>query len=159
MAISTDAAINFFGTQDLVTIAAGTSEVTNTSYSVDGDCVSPDWSNDDDALLAGFVLKFQYPSGTITIGGIALYCQRMNIDGANDEPVPDANYSAQFLGSFPTDSGLAVTTDNYIPLGHTALPNLYTNQVYNFFIKNNCGVTLTAGWTIKITPITDGPHA
>jgi len=158
MAIDTDSAIDFFGTQDTLTVGGGTSAVSAGSYSVDGDCVSPDWTNDDDALLCGFVLKFQYPSGTITTGGISLYCQRMNIDSTNDEPLPDSGYMAQYLGTFPTDSNQVAETDNYIPLGPQRLPNLYTSQVYNFFVKNNCGVTMTAGWTIKGTPTTMGPH-
>ena len=155
MAISANDVIDKFGTQDTVTAGGGTSAVTDTTYSVAADAAV--WTNTDDAELATFVLKFQYPSGTITTGGIHLFARLMNIDEANDEPIPDANYEEHLLGSFPTDAGLAATTDNYVSLGYDVqLPNMYTSQIYEFYIKSDCGVTLTAGWTIKITPKAKG---
>lgn len=155
MTISTDSIIDFFGTQDVVD--SSSSAVVDAAFSVTADISQ--WTNDDDAELAAFALKFQYPSGTITNGGVHLYARLMNIDSTNDEPVPDTGWEEHYLGTFPTDSGLAVTTDNYLSLGHDAeLPNMYTSQVYEFYIKNDCGVTLTAGWTLKITPKAKGPH-
>jgi hypothetical protein len=158
MAITTDSLIDFFGTQDTITAGGGTSAVTDGSYSAAADTVT--WTNDDDAPAAVFVLKFQYPSGTIDQNGIHLFMQLHNIDSTNDEAQPDANYESHYVGSFPTDAGLAATTDVYVSLGHTVeLPNMYTSQVYEFYIKNDCGVTMTAGWTLKVTPVTKGPHA
>lgn len=158
MAISTDSVIHFFGTQDTVTAGGGTSAVTDGSLSADAD--TDTWTNDDDAPLAEAVLKFQYPSGTIDTNGVHLYMRKHNIDSTNDEPVVDSNWENHYVGTFPTDAGLAATTDNYLSLGHLIeLPNGYTSQVYEFAIKNDCGVTLTAGWTLKITPVTYGPHA
>lgn len=160
MAISTDSVIDFFGTQDTVTAGGGTSAVTDGSFSASGDVVSGGWTNDDDAPDAGFVLKFQYPSGTIDTNGIHLFARLMNVDSTNDEPQPDSNWENHYLGTFRTDAGLAATTDNYLTLGHTArLPNHYTSQVYEFYVKNDCGVTMTAGWTLKIMPVSPGPHA
>ena len=84
MAISTNASIDFYGTQDTVTAGGGTSAVNNAAYSASGDCVT--WTNDDDAPYAAFVLTWQYPSGTITTGGIQLMCRLLNGDGTTDEP-------------------------------------------------------------------------
>lgn len=161
MAIATDAIIDFFGTQDTVTAGGGTSAVSNGAFSASGDVVSGGWTNDDDAPLAGFVLKFQYPSGTIVADGVHLYCRLLNIDSTNDEPQPDAGWSPHYLGTFTTDTNQAATTDTYYTLdqGLVRLPNHYTSQVYEFYIENQTDVTLTAGWTLKITPITGGPHA
>jgi len=154
-ALPTDSVIDKFGDQDIVTAGGGTSAVSNTTYSVTADAAA--WTNTDDAELAAFVLKFQYPSGTITTGGIHLFARLMNIDGTNDEPIPDSNYEEHQLGTFPTDSGLAAVTDNYVSLGYDVqLPNMYTQQIYEFYIKDDCGVTLTAGWTVKITPKAKG---
>lgn len=156
MAISTDAAIHVFGTQDSVDNSS--SAVTDGSFSVTGD--TSDWTNDDDAPRATAVLKFQYPSGTIDTGGVHLFMVKQNIDGTNDEPATDSNFEQHYVGTFPTDAGLAATTDNYIDLGYQfELPNSYTSQVYHFYIKNDCGVTMSAGWTLKITPASDAPHA
>lgn len=158
MAIGTDAAIHFFGTQDTVTVAGGTSAVTNTSFSASGDVVSGGWTNDDDAPMAAVVLKFQYPSGTIVADGIHLYYRLMNIDGTADEPQPDASHKQHYCGTFVTDAGQAATTDTYYAIT-IALPNTYTSQVYEFYVENQCDVTMTAGWTMKVTPLTIGPHA
>lgn len=158
MAISTDSAIHFFGTQDTVTATGGTSAVTNTNFSATGDVVSGGWTNDDDAPLAMFGLKFQYPSGTIVEDGVHLYARLMNIDGTNDEAQPDANYQQHYLGTFVPDTGLGATTDTYIALGPVALPNAYTSQVYEFYLENQIDVTMSAGWTLKVTPLTYGPH-
>ena len=158
MAINTDNLIDFFGTQDVVSASGGTSAVTDDSFSAAADM--DEWTNDDDAPFAVAVLKFQYPSGTIDTGGVHLYMQLKNIDSTNDEPQPDANFEQHFIGTFPTDAGLAATTDNYVSLGQQfELPNHYSSQVYEFAIKNSCGVTLTAGWTVKVTPVTKGVHA
>jgi len=158
MAIGTDDAVDKFGTQDVVSAGGGTSAVLDAAYSVTADAAA--WTNDDDAEFASFVLKFQYPSGTIVADGIHLFARLMNIDGTNDEPVPDANFEEHQLGSFIPDTGLAALTDTYISLGYDVeLPNMYSSQVYEFYLKNDSGVTLTAGWTLKITPKAKGPAA
>lgn len=157
MAIGTDATIHFFGTQDVVTAGGGTSAVTDTSFSVDADAA--EWTNDDDATKAGMILKFQYPSGTITAGGILLFASLSEVDSTNDEPLVDSGWSPHYLGMFRTDTNQAATTDTYYTLGHHfELPNLETSQKYKFFVKNSCGVTMTAGWTLTIAPVADGPH-
>ena len=159
MAIATDSTIDFFGDQDPVTVVGGTTIVTDTSWSAAGDVVATGWTNDDDAPLAMFVLKFQYPAGTIVADGIHLYVRLLDIDGANnDEPQPDAGWPHHYLGTFVPDTNLAIDTDDYLTVGQARLPNSYTSQVYEFYIENQCDVSLTAGWTIKITPITMGPH-
>jgi len=156
MAIGTDALIDFFGTQD--SVDSTSSAVNDGAFSVAADAAA--WTNDDDAELASFVLKFQYPSGTIDTNGIQLFARLMNIDGTSDEPTPDSNWENHYLGTFPTDAGLAALTDHVLSLGHDVeLPNMYTSQVYEFYIKNDCGVQMTAGWTLKITPKAKAPHA
>lgn len=159
MAIGSNDAIYKYGTQDTVTVAGGTSAVTDTSFSASGDVVSGGWTNDDDAPLAMFVLTFQYPSGTIVADGIHLYARLMNVDGTADEPQPDSGWKQHYLGTFVTDTGQAATTDTSYTLGMVPLPSAYTSQVYEFYVENQSDVTMTAGWTLKVTPITAGPHA
>lgn len=53
MAISTDAAVEFFGTQDTVT--SSSSSVADNAFSVAGDITT--WTNDDDAPMASIVLE------------------------------------------------------------------------------------------------------
>jgi hypothetical protein len=158
MAIGENATIEFFGTQDTVTLAGGTSAVTDTSFSASGDVVSGGWTNDDDARYAEMVLTFQYPSGTIDTGGIHLYGRKLNIDGTDDEGQPDSSHGHKYMGSFATDSGLAATTDISAAV-EIVLDNNHTSQIWEFYVENQCGVTMTAGWTLKITPKAIGPHA
>jgi len=155
MAIDTNAAVWFFGTEDTVDDGS-TQAITTTSFSVD----QATWTNDDDAPSASFVLMFQYPSGTITTGGIHLYARLLNTNGTVDAPVPSANYLSKYLGSFATGpTQMAATTNYALQTGPVDLPMMKTSQEYEFYLQNSCGVTMSAGWTLKITPMALGPHA
>lgn len=154
MAIGTDSAIHFFGTQDTVTAGGGTSAVADAAFSATGDIVQ--WTNDDDAPMASVTAFFDWnvtaPDANSTVN---LYARLMNTDGTNDSDVPDANFPHYFLGSFPTND---VLTNQYITID-VALPNAYTSTVYEFYIENKTGQSIQAGWTLKVTPKTLGPHA
>lgn len=151
MAISTDALIEFFGTQDAVT--SGSSAVTDGSFSVSGDITT--WTNDDDAPMAAVVLEATYSVAPGANSSVSLYARPMNIQSTNDQDAPDANFQHVYLGSFPLND---VTSAQYITLDVT-LPNAKTSQEYEFYIENNGGQTLSAGWDLYVTPKTYGPHA
>ena len=156
MAIGTDSLIDFFGTADA--LGTTTSTVADTAFSAGtGDLTA--WTNDDDAPEAAAVFTMQYASGTLDGNPfVSLYARLLNIDGTDDEPVPDASYQNKLLGRFLIDTNLGTATDN----SHAAdidLPNVYTSQVYEFYIENQTGVTIAAGWELTITPKTVGPHA
>lgn len=153
MAIGTDAAIEFFGTQDTVTAGGGTSAVSNDAFSVGADAAA--WTNDDDAVMATMVAMLDWATAPNANSYVNLYARLMNIDGTNDQDVPDANYPHVFLGSFPIND---VTTNQYIAI-EIGLPNTVSSQVYEFYVENKTGQTLQAGWTMKITPKAIGPHA
>lgn len=160
MAISTDSAIAFFGTQDEVTVASPGS-VANGAFSAAGDV--SDWTNDDDAPLAMFVLVLQDLSGAATAGDtIDLYCKPLNVvNTTGDHQGPNANCKTIYLGSFVVDAvDPAGTDDNYV-LGPVALPNTKTSQEYEFYIFNNLTTVSidAADWELWITPMTYGPHA
>jgi hypothetical protein len=151
MAISTDALIEFFGTQDTVTSLS--SSVTNGSFSVAGDVTT--WTNDDDAPMASVVFEGTYSVAPDANSSVNLYARLMNIQSTNDQDAPDANYGHVYLGSFPLND---VTTAQYISIDVT-LPNTKTSQEYEFYIENDGGQTLSAGWDLYVTPKTYGPHA
>lgn len=156
MAIGTDATIHYFGTQDTVTAGGGTSAVVDGAYSASGDVVSGGWTNDDDAPRAMVVLQCQ--QATVGSGSISLYARRMNVQSTNDEPQPDSSFPGELIGAFTLDAGSATSTDMYL-ITEARLPNVYTSQVYEFYIKNNTGQSIAAGWVMYVTPVTDGPHA
>jgi len=159
MAIATDAAIVFHGTQDQVTVASP-GAVANGAFSVAGDV--NDWTNDDDAPLAMFVLVLQDLSAAATAGDtVDLYCKPLNVvNTTGDHQGPNANCLSIYLGSFVVDAvDPAASNDNYV-MGPVALPNTKTSQEYEFYIYNNLttvGID-AADWELWVTPMTYGPH-
>jgi len=151
MAIGSDSAIEFFGTQD--TLGTSSADVTNNSFSIAGDLST--WTNDDDALMASVILLVNYASAPDVNTSVNLYLRPLNMEGTNDGDVPDANFQHMYVGSFPTND---VTTAQYI-LITISLPNTKTSQEYEFYVENKTGQTLPAGWDIFVTPKTLGPHA
>lgn len=89
----------------------------------------------------------------------ATACRLLNGDGTTDEPPLSANWTGHFLGNFTTGPGMSATTNYAIESGPFLLPAMKSSQEYEFYLKNACGVTITAGWTLKITPVADGPKA
>jgi hypothetical protein len=160
MAIGTDAAIHFFGTQTEVTVASP-GAVANAAFSAASDV--SDWTNSDDAPMAAFVLVLRDLSGAATAGDtIDLYCKPLNIvNTTGDHQGPNANCKTIYLGSFVIDAvDPAATDDNYL-LGPVGLPNTKTSQEYEFYIYNNLttvGID-AADWELWVTPVTYGPHA
>lgn len=151
MAISTDALVDFFGTQDTVTSAS--SSVTNGSFSVSGDIT--EWVNDDDAPMASVVLECTYSVAPTANTTVDLFVVLKDIQSTNDQLAPTDNFQHVYLGAFPVKN---VTTAQYIPLD-VVLPNTKTSQGYDFYIRNNGGQTISAGWDLYVTPKTYGPHA
>ena len=159
MAIGTNALIDFFGTQEVVTAGGGTSAVADAAFSVTADAI--EWDNADDAPEAGAVLIAQWATATSIAGkSINLYGRLQDIQSTNNATVPSATNRVVYLGTFIAPASTA-TTNFYMPLsaGRMALPNQYTSQVIEFYIENLTGQTITAGWTLRVTPITQGPHA
>lgn len=158
MAIGADSAIDFFGTEDQVTVASP-GAVAAGAFSVTGDV--SDWTNDDDAPTAMFKLKLTATglSAAPAAGEVVnLYARHIDVESTEDTPLPDANYKATYLGSFVLD---AADIDQVHVIGPLRLPNYETSQVYEFFIENaSAAVNIAAdGWDLWVTPITTGPHA
>lgn len=151
MAIGTDSAIHFFGTQDTVT--SSSSAVTNGAFSVAGDITT--WTNDDDAPMASVTFEGTYSTAPGSNTVVNLFVRPMNVQSTNDGDAPDANFPHMYLGSFPLND---VTSAQYITMD-VALPNYKTSSEYEFYIENDAGQTLSAGWDLYVTPKTLGPHA
>jgi len=151
MAISTDALIEFFGTQD--TLGTSSAAVADAAFSVAGDLST--WTNDDDAPRASVTLLANYSVAPDANSVINLYVRPLNIQSTNDQEIPDANFTHTYVGSFPVND---VTTAQYVAIDIT-LPNAYTSQQYEFYVENTTGQSLPAGWDLYVTPKTYGPHA
>lgn len=156
MAISTNDLIDKFGTQDTVTTGTPGS-IANNAFSVAGDVAL--WTNDDDAPLAVFVLTCQWATVTnVSKKRVALYARVMNIDGTSDPVAPSSNRKAQPIGAFLVYA--ASTATNYLfDSGIVRLPNANVDQQYEFYIENQTSQTISAGWSLKVTPMTQGMAA
>lgn len=156
MAISTDALIDFFGTQDEVTTSPAT--VADTAFSIATD--TSIWINDDDAPMAMFRLLLTAAGlgGAPDAGGfVNLYAQAQQIDGSTgDQFIPSANFPHTFLGRFPIEDA---DSDQQILIGPIRLPNYKTSSEFIYFIENQMGVATGTTWTLHVTPMTMGPHA
>lgn len=154
MAIGTDAAIHFFGTQD--TLDNTTSSVTDGSFS-DGTNDLSAWTNDDDAPMAHVVFEGTFSVAPDANSSVSLFARKVDIGdaGTEDEEVPDANNTSGFVGSFGLNDVTTAQTKGIT----IALPNTKTSQIYHLYIQNNAGQTLSASWSLHITPVAIGPHA
>jgi len=151
MAITTDAAIHAFGTQD--TLGTSSAAVANDAFSIAGDLST--WVNDDDAPQASVTLLANFSVAPSANTVINLYLRLLDVQSTNDATVPDANFQHFYVGSFPLNDS---TVAQYITLD-IGLPNGQTSQNYEFYVENKSGQSLPAGWDIFVTPKTIAPHA
>ena len=156
MAIGADSAILFWSTADA--LGNTTSAVTAASFS-DGTNDLDAWTNSDDAPLAIFALEFTTATTGDAGSTIDLYAMPLNIGnaGTEDSEIPDSNFKHIYLGSFPHNN--PSTSAQTATFGLVGLPNVITSQIYNFYIQNNTGQTISASWELTVTPVTYGPHA
>ena len=155
MSITTDDVIIKYGTLD--DLDNSSAPVADGDYSVSGDLVS--WTNDDDAAEAVVALTWQYASGTLSANAVVeIHYRRINYIGTDDEATPSAGYAGGYAGTASVDTALAVSTDSR-SLVRIPLSAMKSAQEYEFYIANNTGVTISAGWKLEITPNTVGPHA
>jgi len=153
MAIGTDDAIDKFGTDD--DLDSTSAAVTNTSFSVAGDLAQ--WTNDDDAPFARFILESTFSVSPDANSVVELFARLIDFNVGNDDTeVPTANFPHKLLGAFAIKDQTAIQRS--APL-FCRLPNYDTSQVYEFYIRVQTGQTVSAGWTIFVKPITGGPHA
>lgn len=159
MAISTDAGIWFFGTQDEVT--SGTpATIADDGFGPADQGASVNWTNDDEATDGSAVLKCQFDTTMPTVGNILLYAHLLNVQGTNATGVPDANNELVLVGAFPIDFGVANDTDFYTVIPNFQMPQAGAAQAINWYLKNNAtGQTLGVSWQLWITPKVIGPHA
>ena len=102
---------------------------------------------------AKFVLSATYTTTAPTEGTtLALYARPLDIDGTNDAEVPETTRPTVFIGTFAVNN---VTTAQYIELLAQDVP---WNAAY-YLHNNSTGQTVSAGWTLKVTPYTVAPAA
>ena len=106
---------------------------------------------------ADFVLKTVGFGAALTSTG-SWYCglwrQDLNIDSTGDEGVPSASNRLHYCGGFVLPNSAASTSTHYVALTDV---ELVADQQYYLEVALN--TSLTAGWTLKVTPKTLMPVA
>lgn len=159
MTIGSDSLIDFFGTQDLITHATTAGSIADDAFSVVQAADVLPWTNDDDSPTCVMVLKCQWATAPDDGSVVNIHGRKMNIEGTNDSPKPDAANLDQFIGSFTVDGTVATATNTYLVTRWLSLPNHISSQIYDMYFENKSGQTISSGWTAWITPLTKGPHA
>lgn len=131
--------------------ADGASAANNTiAHAADADySVSADGSNYPDAL---FVLAATFGTAPAEATVLSLYARPLNIDGTADSEVPETTRPTYFVGNFIVNN---VTTAQYMSFVAYDVPAEASYYLHN----NGTGQTISAGWTLKVTPRTYKPAA
>jgi hypothetical protein len=83
---------------------------------------------------------------------IDIYAKPLNFEGTSDQEDPQADFQNTYVCSIPLND---VTTSQAYKTPPVTHPFPLTDC--DFFIANRGGQTLSAGWTLKVTPITYAP--
>ena len=101
---------------------------------------------------AKFVVAVTFGTAPTEGTTLALYARPLDIDGTNDAEVPETTQPTVFIGTFAVNN---VTTAQYIEMFAQDVP---WNAAY-YIHNNGTGQTVSAGWTLKVTPYTVAPAA
>ena len=101
---------------------------------------------------ADFVLTGTFATAPTEGTVLALYARPLDVDGTADTEAPETTRPTVFIGSFVVNN---VTTTQTMTLRAYDLPTKADYYVHN----NGTGQTLSAGWTLKVTPRTVAPAA
>jgi hypothetical protein len=134
--------------------ASGASAASNVFVAADDTTLAS--GNHSNYPWADFVLKTVGHGAAVGSNGyIALYRQDLNMDGtAGDAAVPAAANPVLFVGAFRVPDAQASNATTYYSLTDVPL-----SADCAFYIENKTTQSLTAGWTLKVTPKTYAPGA
>lgn len=101
---------------------------------------------------AEFVLTATFGTAPTEGAAISLYARPLNVDGTADTEVPETTRPTYPVGVFVVNN---VTTAQTMVCRAYDLPLEADYYIHN----NGTGQTLSAGWVLKIKPLTRGPAA
>lgn len=150
MTIGTNDTIVKTGTQKTLE-ANGGSCANNAIVSADDAnyTIASDGANAPDAEFALSVTFGTAPTENTTID---LYARELNFDSTNDAQAVETTYKPRYICGFMVNN---VTTAQYINMRVSRVPRDAAYVLHN----NGTGQTFSAGWTLKVLPVTVGPSA
>lgn len=101
---------------------------------------------------AEFVLTATFATAPTEGAALSLYARPLDVDGTSDTEIPETTRPTYPVGVFIVNN---VTTAQLAICRARGLP-----MVANYYLHNNAtGQTISAGWVLKVTPMTLGPAA
>jgi len=149
MAITTGDAIYKRGTQIAVGSTGSAAQLSNGAMDVEAKVTLSS-----DAPLADMVLNYRVGVTTGSGAAVHLYRRDINIQSTNSTPQPSLNNKSTYIGSFQIPTAISTGVDyRAILVGVPITPDC------TFYIENDTGQTLSAGWDLYATPVTYGASA
>ena len=100
---------------------------------------------------AEFVLTGAFGTGPTEGTTLALYARPLDVDGTADTEAPETTRATVFIGTFTVNN--VTSTQNIVLNGLFAVG---VPKKADYYIHNNgTGQSLSAGWTLKVTPRTN----
>lgn len=139
-----------FGTQK--TLEANGASITNNSIAQADDASYGVVADGGNYPHARFVFSGAFATAPTENTVLGLYARSLNIDSTNDADAPETSCPVRFVGTFVLNN---VTTTQYLEVVAYDVP-----WEADYYIHNNgSGQTLSAGWTLKVTPFSYVPGA
>lgn len=101
---------------------------------------------------ADFVAAVTFGTAPTEGTALSLYARPLNVDGTGDAEAPEATRPTIFVGNFNGVNN--VTTLQYLVCSAYDVP---AYECEYWLHNNNTGQTISAGWTLKVTPKSKGP--
>lgn len=93
------------------------------------------------------VLTVTFAAAPTVMSLVEIYSQPLDIDGTTDAPAPTTTYLHEWVGAF-----VAKDTATQSLRAEVTVP-----KNCNLYLYNKSGQAMNSGWTVKATPVTDGP--
>jgi hypothetical protein len=94
---------------------------------------------------AMFVFSGQFGTAPTENTVLAIYARPLDIDGTLDDEVPEATRPSVYIGSYSMNNVTSIQTKSLVAYDVPRKAEYYVHNV-------NTGQSLTAGWTLKVTP-------
>jgi len=132
------------------TLEANGASIANNAIAQADDATYDITADGDDYEDAKFVASFTFGTAPTEGTVLALYARPLDIDGTNDAEVPEAARPTVYIGNFVVNN---VTSTQYAELVGYDVPDKADYYLHN----NGTGQTVSAGWTLKVTPRSRAP--
>lgn len=143
--------IDRFGSQS--TVSGTTADVLSGGYSITSDIVA--FTHSTETPYVSIVFQCQFLVAPAVGSSITLYARPASLPPTGqNSPVPEANFDHYKVRQIPVDASTALQTSSVV----IKLDQHELNTQFRFYIKNEAGETIPAGWALLSDPQATGPQ-